>query len=141
MQDFIDTSAWPLVRLTMPEKVEDESANIYMRQMEALYDRASPFVLIMAGAEIPRHSPRFMNAYGAWSRENSELQRLYCIGAVRVEPDPVLRNAYQARATQAAKAGVQPYAYVVVETECAAQRLAHEWFVNAGLAIADRVSA
>ena len=127
MTRFIDTTDWPIVRLTMPDQIPDTEAASYLAQLEAVYDRCEPFVLIMGGTELPRHSPGFMKAFAEWSMTNLEQQRLYCRGAVRVEPAADLRQAYKARAEQALKAGVQPYPYEIVDTEAAAQAQAAAW--------------
>ncbi|MFT4252987.1 MAG: hypothetical protein QM608_10920 [Caulobacter sp.] len=132
MPGFIETQDWPVARLVMPEQVADADAQDRLAQLKALYDRAEPFVLIMEGVELPRHSPGFMKAYAEWSMATLDLQRRWCLGAVRIEPDALLRQAYGERAAQAAKAGIQPYPYEIVDSESAARAQAARWLAAAG---------
>lgn len=127
---FVDTRTWPIVRLTMPDHVPDAEAEAHVEQLQAVYALEEPFVLIMAGAELPRHSPAFMQAYGAWAMTSMEVQRRLCRGAVRIEPDEQLRAAYRERAAAAARAHPQPYAYAIVADETEASELAGRWLAN-----------
>jgi hypothetical protein len=111
----------------MPSEVADADAHDHLDQLKALYAREEAFVLVMEGVELPRHSPGFMKAYAEWSMTTLDQQARYCLGAVRIEPDASLRQAYGERAAQAMKAGVQPYPYVIVDSESAAQAQALAW--------------
>lgn len=126
MNDFVDTRHWPLVGLHMPEHVPDERSDGLMAQLKALYARAEPFVLLMDGAELPRHSARFMAAYAQWSRDNLALQRRYCLGAVRIEADEAQRREYARKADAWNASGHAPYPYRIVATseEARAQAIA-----------------
>ncbi|PNU02271.1 hypothetical protein [Novosphingobium guangzhouense] len=128
---FVDTRSWPIVRLTMPEQVPDAEAQAHVEQLQAVYALDEPFVLFMAGAELPRHSPAFMQAYGAWAMASMDVQRRLCRGAVRIEPDAGLRAAYRERAAAAARANPQPYAYAIVADEVEAAELAGRWLASA----------
>lgn len=124
---FVDTQSWPIVRLTMPEHVPDGDAEAYVERLRAVYTLGKPFVLFMAGAELPRHSPAFMQAYGAWAMASMEMQRRLCRGAVRIEPDAQLRGAYRDRAAAAASTNPPPYPYEIVADEAEATALAEGW--------------
>lgn len=121
---FIDTQAWPEVRLSMPEQIPDTQAESYMAQIAELYARAQRFVLYMTGADLPHHSPVFMNRYLQWTRDNVSLQQRYCAGAIRIETDDVRREKYQQWAQNLAQSGQSPYGYFVVATEAEAHALA-----------------
>ncbi|WP_334186121.1 hypothetical protein [Novosphingobium sp.] len=138
MTTFVDTRDWPLARLVMPEHVADAEAEGHIAQLVALYDRQERFVLLLAGAELPRHSPAFMKAYAQWSMSTLELARRYCLGAVRVEPDAAQREAYRHRAEQAAKAGAHAYPYEIVADAQAADDLARRWLGAGEAATAER---
>ena len=127
---FVDTRTWPIVRLTMPEQVPDAEAEAHVEQLQTVYALEEPFVLFMAGAELPRHSPVFMQAYGSWAMASMEVQRRLCRGAVRIEPDAGLRKAYRDRAAAAAKANPQPYPYAIVAAEADAAELAGRWLAS-----------
>lgn len=127
MDDFIDARHWPLVVLHMPEQVPDERSDALIAQLEALYARALPFVLLMDGAELPRHSARFMAAYAHWSRENHALQRRFCLGAVRIEADAARRSEYTRKAGAWNASGHAPYPYEVAATHEEACARAHVW--------------
>src|SRR5450830_1477176 len=85
MHQFIDIQSWPLVYLHMPAQVADQDADAALAQITALYARAERFVLVLDGAQLPRHSVRFMRAYTQWSRKNLALQKCFCAGAVRMK--------------------------------------------------------
>lgn len=121
---FIDTEAWPEVQLSMPEQVPDSQAESYMTQVHQLYARQQRFVLYMTGADLPHHSPAFMNRYLQWTRDNISQQQRYCAGAIRIEPNNVLREKYLQWAQHWAQSGQAPYGYFVVATESEAHALA-----------------
>lgn len=127
MNDFVDTRSWPLAHLHMPLQVSDNQAAELLAQIESLHARAEPFALLMDGAELPRHSPRFMQAYTQWSRDNFALQQRYCVGAVRIEADETLRREYAEKAQAWEKSGPTPYPYHIVATNAEAEALAHVW--------------
>ncbi|ACT12484.1 MULTISPECIES: hypothetical protein [Pectobacterium] len=121
---FLDTHAWPIVFLHMPEQVPDEKSANYMAQINQLYARKERFVLCMTGADLPHRSPVFMNAYLQWTRDNVIQQQQYCAGAIRIESDDVQRQKYVEWAENWAQSGQAPYAYYVVATSLEAQALA-----------------
>jgi hypothetical protein len=121
---FIDTEAWPEVWLSMPEQVPDSQAESYMAQIQQLYARQQRFVLYMTGADLPHHSSAFMNSYLQWTRDNISQQQRYCAGAIRIEPNNLLREKYLQWAQHWVQSGQAPYGYFVVATESEAQALA-----------------
>ncbi|MDY4317347.1 hypothetical protein ACIPUP_18605 [Pectobacterium actinidiae] len=121
---FLDTQAWPVVFLHMPEQVSDTESAAYMAQIHQLYARQERFVLCMTGADLPHRSPVFMNAYLQWTRDNIGLQQQYCAGAIRIENDEATREKYIQWADNWAQSGQAPYAYYVVATPLEAQALA-----------------
>ncbi|MDC9818886.1 hypothetical protein ABRQ07_08340 [Pectobacterium polonicum] len=121
---FLDTHAWPIVFLHMPEQVPDNESAAYMAQITQLYAAQERVVLCMTGADLPHHSPVFMNAYLQWTRDNVNLQRQYCAGAIRIESDEAKRQKYVEWADNWAQSGQAPYAYFVVATLLEAQVLA-----------------
>lgn len=121
---FIDAQAWPKVLLSMPEQVPDAQSESYMAQIHQLYARQQRFVLYMTGADLPHHSPLFMNSYLQWTRDNVDLQKQYCAGAIRIEADEAKREKYQQWAQSFAQSGQSPYGYFVVATESEADALA-----------------
>lgn len=133
MSDFIDTRRWPLAHLHMPAHVPDADADRRLGEIAALYARAEPFVLIMDGVDLPRHSARFVTTYAAWSRDNAELQRRYCLGAVRVAADPAQRRASEQKAQAWRASDQSPYPYVVVATPIEADIQAEIWITRARL--------
>ncbi|MCW5263156.1 hypothetical protein D5045_24385 [Verminephrobacter eiseniae] len=130
MNDFINVRDWPLVGLHMPERVPDEQADTLMAQLEALYARAEPHVLLMDGAQQPRQSARFMAAYIRWSRENFDLQQRYCLGAVRIVEDEALRRETARKANAWNASGQAPYPYRIVATRDEARAQAHAWIAE-----------
>ncbi|KFX28854.1 hypothetical protein [Ralstonia solanacearum] len=112
MHDFIDTRSWPIVYLHMPTQVADTDADDRLAEIRALYARAEPFVLLMDGEELPRHSPRFVSTYVQWSRENA-AQLHHCVGAIRIEADTALRQAHEAKARAWNGSGHAPYPFLV----------------------------
>lgn len=131
MNDFIDTRSWPLVYLHMPAQVPDTEADARLAQFKALYARAEPFVLVMDGEELPRHSPRFVSAYVQWSRDNAEQQRL-CAGAIRIEADGARRRVYEDKARAWDRAGHAPYPFRIAATHVEARAQAQAWLEQGG---------
>ncbi|CAM3686455.1 hypothetical protein [Paracidovorax anthurii] len=130
MNDFVDTRDWPLVGLHMPQRVPDERADALMAQLEALYARAEPHVLLMDGAEQPRQSAGFMAAYTRWSRQSFALQQRYCLGAVRIVEDEAQRREYVRKADAWNASGQAPYPYRIVATHSEARAQAHAWLAR-----------
>ncbi|AIO69294.1 hypothetical protein DM82_4188 [Burkholderia oklahomensis] len=126
MNDFIDTRSWPLVYLHMPAQVPDTEADARLAQFKALYTRAEPFVLLMDGEELPRHSPRFVSAYVQWSRDNVAQQRL-CAGAIRIEADLARRCVYEEKARAWDRAEHAPYPFRIAATHIEAHAQARAW--------------
>ncbi|MDG0796774.1 hypothetical protein [Pectobacterium punjabense] len=121
---FLDTHAWPIVFLHMPEQVPDDKSAAYMAQITQLYAAQERFVLCMTGADLPYHSPVFMKAYLQWTRDNVSLQQQYCAGAIRIESDEAKRQKYVEWADNWAQSEQAPYTYFVVATLPEAQALA-----------------
>lgn len=130
----IDAACWPLVVLRMPNHVPDEDADELLVRIQALYGRNEPFALLLEGAELPRHSPRLMNAYAKWSRDNHALQQRYCVGAVRIEADETRRREYLAKMDGGAAARM-PYPYRVVATRAQAEAQARAWLESRASAV------
>lgn len=130
MKEFIDMRHWPLVGLHMPEQVADERAGDMIAQLESLYARAEPFVLLMEGVEFPRQSGRFMTTYAQWSRDRFVDQQRYCLGALRIETDETLRHEYLRKAEAWNASGRAPYPYRVVATRAEAEAQARAWLAG-----------
>lgn len=130
MNGFVDTRSWPLVYLHMPVRVHDNQATELLAEIQALYARAEPFALVMTGAELPRHSARFMSAYAQWSCDNFALQQRYCVGSVRVEADEVLRKEYMGKAQVRETSGQAIYPYCIVATNAEAEVQARTWLTE-----------
>lgn len=131
MDDFVDTRNWPLVGLHMPARVADDQITGMIAQLEALYARAEPFVLVMEGVEFPSQSGRFMATYTQWSRDNFTAQQRYCLGAVRIEADEMCRREFTRKAEAWNASGRAPYPYQVVATRLEAEVSAHAWLAAA----------
>ncbi len=127
MKGFIDARHWPLVSLHMPEQVVEEQTSGLIAQLESLYARAEPFVLLMDGVELPQHSGHFMAAYAQWSRDSFAKQQRYCLGAVRIEADEALRREYVRKAEAWNASGRAPYPYRIVATREEAEAQARAW--------------
>lgn len=132
MKEFIDMRHWPLVGLHMPEQVADERAGDMIAQLESLYARAEPFVLLLEGVEFPRQSGRFMTTYAQWSRDRFVDQQRYCLGALRIETDETLRREYLRKAEAWNASGRAPYPYRVVATRAEAETQARAWLAGHG---------
>ena len=126
MHQFIDIQSWPLVYLHMPAQVADQDADAALAQITALYARAESFVLVLDGAQLPRHSVRFMRAYTQWSRKNLALQKCFCAGAVRIEAEPKRRHDAQ-RLQARNRATRSPYPSRIVASAAEAALQAQAW--------------
>lgn len=126
MFDFVETRGWPLVDLHMPEIVPDDQATDYVAAYAALFAHGEPFVLLMDGNEVPNHSPTFMTTYLEWVEANRALQQQWCAGAVRIEPDPAVRQRIddKTRAWRAAGKALYPTATAPDRAAAVAQGLA-----------------
>ncbi|MBB5736251.1 hypothetical protein FHT09_001991 [Xanthomonas arboricola] len=131
MTQFVDTRDWPLVALHMPEHVPDAQADALLAQLQAVYARAEPYVLLMQGAQLPRQSAQFMAAYTRWSRDSFALQQRYCLGAVRVVEDPAMRDEYSRQADGWNASGQAAYPYRIVATHTEALAQAGVWLAAA----------
>ncbi|MEJ2629891.1 MAG: hypothetical protein P8011_04550 [Acidihalobacter sp.] len=141
MKEFIDMRHWPLVGLHMPEQVADERAGDMIAQLESLYARAEPFVLLMEGVEFPRQSKCFMTTYAQWSRDRFADQQRHCLGALRIEADETLRREYLRKAEAWNDSGRAPYPYRVVATHAEAEMQASAWLAEHGVSTAKLVPA
>lgn len=135
MKEFTDMRHWPLVGLHMPAQVADGRVGDMIEQLESLYARAEPFVLLLEGVELPRQSARFMTTYAQWSRERFGEQQRYCLGALRVETDETLRREYLRKAEAWNASGRAPYPYRVVATRAEAEAQARAWLADTASAL------
>jgi len=131
MHQFIDIQFWPLVYLQMPTQIPDEHAEIALAQIVAMYSSTERFVLLLGGADIPRHSARFMQAYTQWCKKNFALQQISCVGAIRVEADANRRRAYARRWQAHQRSNQVPYPSCIVATDDEARQQAHSWLAAA----------
>ncbi|MCC4620770.1 hypothetical protein LL965_11975 [Xanthomonas cassavae CFBP 4642] len=131
MIPFVDTRDWPLVALHMPEYVPDAQADALMAQLQAVYARAERHVLLLQGAQLPRHSAHFMTLYTRWSKDSFALQQRDCLGAVRVVEDPVARGEYACQADAWNASGQAAYPYRIVATQAEALAQARAWLAAA----------
>eukprot|EP01037_Dinobryon_pediforme_P028644 gene28644-32004_t len=110
----------------MPAQVADQDADAALAQITALYARAERFVLVLDGAQVPRHSVRFMRAYTQWSRKNLAPQKRFCAGAVRIEVEPKRRHDAQ-RLQARNRATRSPYPSRIVASAAEATLQAQAW--------------
>ncbi|MGQ5247299.1 hypothetical protein [Xanthomonas arboricola] len=115
----------------MPEHVPDAQTDALMAQLQAVYARAEPYVLLLQGAQLPRQSAHFMAAYTRWSRDSFALQQRDCLGAVRVVEDPVARGEYARQADGWNASGQAAYPYRIVATHAEALAQAQAWLAAA----------
>lgn len=124
---IVDTSNWPIVTYEMPEQVPDSEAKAHIDAMQAVLDRKEPFVLIFHGTEYPRDSKHFMKTYRKWGLATRDLQKTYCKGAVRIEPDETKRKSLLKQALAYLTSRFMVYPYKVVATMAEAQKEADNW--------------
>lgn len=124
---ILDTSAWPIVTYELPESVADSDAQNHIDEMQALLDRKEAFVLIFHGTEYPKDSKLFYKIYREWGKRTKSEQKLYCRGAVRVEPDEKKRKSLFKMAMNFLTKQSVPYPYHVVASMAEAHEQAGKW--------------
>ena len=97
-----DVSEFPVVR-SRATAVGPGYATQWEREMNALLEHASPFVLLMEEGQ-PQESHDDRKARGLWLKRNKTALASFCKAVIIIEPDAVQREAFQAQAAMAAKA-------------------------------------
>jgi|GEM_PF-2549067 len=114
---LFDLSAFPLVRLPMPEPGIAGYGERWAAEFDAVLARTERFVLFSIGP-IPDEAHDDRKARTLWlKRRRAELGRL-CLAHLHVERDPDRRAMMQDRAEK--MAGAFPYALALFDSEDAA---------------------
>lgn len=92
----VDSSAWPLVRVTYVGSVDDARFEEYVREQAALLERRKPYVILFDASESGMPSARQRQRMAEYAREHEAELRRYCKRGVFVIPNSVVRGALTA---------------------------------------------
>lgn len=114
---LFDLSAFPLVRLPMPEPGITDYGERWVAEFDAILARETRFVMLTIGPMPEREAHDDRKARTLWlKRRRADLGRL-CLSHLHVEPDPLRRAAMQATVLTAKMAAVFPYALALFADE------------------------
>lgn len=130
MDQHLDTSSWPIVFYEMPEEIPDSEAQNHVDEMQSILAKQQPFVLIFHGVEYPKKSKLFYKTYRQWGKDTKDLQKKFCRGAIRVEPDEKKRKSLFKMALRYLTAQAIPYPYKVVASMDEARGQADQWLAT-----------
>lgn len=74
----VDSSAWPLVRVTYVGSVDDARFEEYVREQAALLERRKPYVILFDASESGIPSARQRQRMAEYAREHEAELRRYC---------------------------------------------------------------
>lgn len=92
----VDSSAWPFVRVTYVDTVDDARFDEYVRRQAALLDRREPYVILFDARASGMPSARQRQRMAEYMREREAELRRYCKRGVFVISSPVIRGALTA---------------------------------------------
>lgn len=124
---LIKTDSWPIVYYELPNEIPDDEAQSHIDAMAAVLGRKERFVLVFHGIEYPAKSKQFYRLYREWGKSTRDLQKQYCLGAIRVEPDEKKRKSLFKMALSYLTAKTMPYPYKVVASFDEAKEQADRW--------------
>lgn len=124
---YLNTDAWPIVYYELPNEIPDDEAQGHIDAMASVLERKERFVLVFHGIEYPANSKRFYSLYREWGKSTREVQKQYCLGAIRVEPDEKKRKSLFKMALRYLTSKATPYPYKVVATFEEAKEQADRW--------------
>lgn len=117
---LFDLSAFPLVRLPMPEPGAAGYGDRWVAEFDMILARESRFVMLSIGPMPEREAHDDRKARTLWlKRRRGDLGRL-CLAHLHVEPDPLRRAAMQATVLTAKMAAAFPYPLALFAEEDAA---------------------
>jgi len=117
---LFDLSAFPLVRLPMPEPGMEGYGDRWVAEFDLILARESRFVMLSIGPMPEREAHDDRKARMLWlKRRRGDLGRL-CLAHLHVEPDPLRRAAMQATVLTAKMAAAFPYPLALFADEDAA---------------------
>ena len=115
---LFDLTAFPLVRIRMPEPGAGDVGARWVAEFDAILARETRFVLFSVGPVPEGEAHEDRKARPLWLKQRrGELGRL-CLAHLHVEPDPARHAAMRNRAAKASAAF--PYSLEVFEGEDAA---------------------
>lgn len=92
----VDSSAWPLVRVTYIDSVDDTRFDEYVREQAALLERREPYIILFDATNAGMPSARQRQRVAEYTRDHEAELRRYCKRAVFVIPNTVVRGALTA---------------------------------------------
>jgi hypothetical protein len=108
----MDQSTWPVVTVKFIDPATDDEFDAYLRSLEALYDRETPFALVFDARDAAYLPRQYRKRQAQWIDDNEAQIREYLAGTAYVIPSAVLRGVL--RAIFALQD--QPAEYVVTDT-------------------------
>lgn len=115
---LFDLSAFPLVRLPLPEPGIVGYGERWAAEFDAILERSERFVLLSIGPMPDHEAQEDRKARTLWlKRRRADLGR-FCLAHLHVEHDPERRAAMQERAAR--MAGAFPYPLALFDREDAA---------------------
>lgn len=92
----VDPSAWPLVRVTYIDSVDDATFDAYVREQAALLERREPYVILFDARNSGMPNARQRQRMAEYSREHEADLKKYCKRGVFVISSSVVRGALTA---------------------------------------------
>ncbi|NBC24901.1 MAG: STAS/SEC14 domain-containing protein [Bacteroidetes bacterium] len=116
----VDSTSFPLILVRFTgEKATDENFPLYLKEVEASYDRENRIGILFDATQAPFPGLKYQKMQAQWLKDHKSLMQNYCAGTAYVIPNLVIRNVLKAIfALQK-----QPVPYTV----CANMEEAEEW--------------
>ena len=84
----VDTTQFPIVRVTLPASVSDDDVRAYLDQLRILRERRRPYALIIDATGSGGFSPKQRQMQGEYIRSGIELSRRYLRAFAFVSASP-----------------------------------------------------
>lgn len=92
----VDSSEWPLVRVTYVDTVDDKAFDAYVAQQVEVLDRREPYVILFDARRSGIPTARQRQKIAQFTKDREHDLKRYCKKGVFVIPNPLVRGALTA---------------------------------------------
>ena len=93
----VDSTEFPLIRVQFTgEKSTDENFALYLKEVQATYDRENRIGILFDATHATLPSLRHQKMQAKWLKDYKSLMQNYCAGTAYVIPNTLIRNVLKA---------------------------------------------
>jgi hypothetical protein len=89
----VDSTSFPLILVRFTgEKATDENFPLYLKEVEAAYDRKNRIGILFDATQAPFPGLKYQKMQAQWLKDHKSLMQNYCAGTAYVIPNTLIRN-------------------------------------------------